>query len=218
MICVRRADGMVQWLGRDLRLVAMLSMLQTGECNGNSTACFASHTPRAWWLSNNLGVTRTRRTVANEQVESWECRKLREALRAYECVKVLERLDKYLPGPSRAPDPPQTSEPPQTPRKPPQTKNRANYHGGIRSLIKWAEGENEDPINPSKTFGRRYLLHLMEKYGHRRATVATRLTHAHTLFVILQTQGCIDSDKSNPFRSSDFAEVWPIKSSHPESE
>lgn len=138
---------------------------------------------------------------------SWEVRKLREDLRSYDSDRVLKRIESALPG---APDPLKKTRT--------KSKNWANYRGGIRLLIEWAEGAQEDLIKPSKRFGRLYVVFLMARYGDRRATVATRLSHAHTLFVILQDRGCVDPDKCNPFRTPDFAEVWPVRSSNPESE
>ena len=142
-------------------------------------------------------MIRTRREVERIEINSYECRELRKDLLAYASDKVLKRLEPHLPGKSKT--------------------NQANYRGGIRMLIEWAKGAEESLLTPSNKFGRRYLGFLMEKYGNRRATVATRLTHAHTLFCILQKQGCVIPDRCNPFRTIDFAEVWHAKPSNPDS-
>lgn len=156
---------------------------------------------------------RTRRQVDGEWTNRRECKALKRHLRAYNVEGVLERLQPDLPGQTPINEPMRIGKRKLQPEIK-RSKSQMNYRGGIRLLITWAQSEKEDLVKPSESFGRRYVLFLMAKYDGRRATIATRLSHAQSLFYFLQTQWCVDPGKCHPFSADKLADVWHVSSSN----
>lgn len=125
-----------------------------------------------------------------------ECRDLKEFIRRNEVRKAVRRLEKSLEE--------YLNRKVRIDQEGKQIKvsgaTLANYRAGIKLLLLWTGESGEDLFKPSDSFGQRFLEYLKATYPDSPATVATRLTYAHTLFRILHLQGCANPEKCNPFK------------------